>query len=252
MRDGAEQGAEEGTPALPLYQVVVRALQAEIVRGLYPVGTPLPSEAALASRFNISRHTVRQALRVLREHGLVKAHQGLGTIVQRPGASEGYVHHVNTISDLFPVDVETRYELPDGKLVALPEWARVFHELRPDQSWLYLCGGRYEAGAADPFNEVDIFVGARFAGVGRLIGTHPGAIYTGIEMIYGETVREVQQVIGTFTGDGERGARIGIARGDHGIEIRRLYKVASDDVALVSFNRYQLQGFTFSMALRRV
>ena len=252
MRGSTEQGADDLASGLPLYQVVVRSLQAEIVRGIYPVGTQLPSEAALATRFNISRHTVRQALRVLRDSGLVKSHQGLGTIVQRPGSSEGYIHHVNTISDLFPVDVETRYELPDGKLIALPEWARAFHELRPETNWLYLKGGRYERGAAEPFNEVDIFVSARFAGVGRLIGSHPGAIYTGIEMIYGETVREVQQVIGTFTGDGERGARIGIAIGDHGIEIRRLYKVASDDIALVSFNRYQLQGFTFSMALRRV
>ena len=237
---------------LPLYQRAVRALQDEIVRGVYPVGAQLPSEAALAARFDISRQTVRQALRVLRESGLVKSHQGLGTIVQRPGASEGYVHHVDTISDLFPVDVETRYELPGGKLVPLPEWARGFHEPRRDNSWLYLRGGRFESGAAAPFNEVDIFVASRFAGVGRLIGTHSGAIYAGIEMLYGETVREVQQVIGTFTADGERGARIRLAQGDSGIEIRRLYKVASDEIALISFNRYPLQGFTFSMSLRRV
>jgi DNA-binding GntR family transcriptional regulator len=250
MRDSAEQSP--GESSLPLYQVVVRALQSEIVRGIYPVGTQLPSEAALSARFGVSRQTVRQALRVLRESGLVKSRQGLGTIVQRPGSSEGYVHHVDTISDLFPVDVDTRYELPDGKFVALPDWAQVFDEVRPAQDWLYLRGGRFETGAIEPFNEVDIFVAARFAGVGRLIGSHSGAVYTGIEMIYGETVREVQQVIGTFTCDGDRGARIALKEGDSGIEIRRLYKVASEDVALISFNRYHLQGFTFSMAFRRV
>ena len=237
---------------LPLYQIVARSLQAEIVRGLFPVGTQLPSEAALAARFDISRQTVRQALRVLRESGLVKSRQGLGTIVQRPGASEGYVHHVETISDLFPVDVETRYELPDGKLIPLPEWAKTVGEPHPQQKWLYLRGGRFEPGAAEPFNEVDIFVAARFAGVGRLVGSHSGAIYAGIEMIYGETVKEVQQVIGTFVCDGEKGTRIGLNKGDGGIEIHRIYRVASEDIALISFNRYKLQGFTFSMSLRRV
>ena len=59
-------------------------------------------------------------------------------------------------------------------------------------------------------------------------------------------------MIGTFLCDGERGRRIGLNKGDSGIEIRRMYKVASEDIALVSFNRYQLQGFTFSMSLRRV
>jgi GntR family phosphonate transport system transcriptional regulator len=39
----------------------------------------LPSEQALARRFGVNRHTVRQALRALAEEGLVRAEQGRGT-----------------------------------------------------------------------------------------------------------------------------------------------------------------------------
>jgi DNA-binding GntR family transcriptional regulator len=236
-----------------LYQIVVKTLQSEIVRGLYPVGSQLPSEAALVERFNVSRHTVREALRALREAGLVKSHQGLGTLVQRPGSSEGFVHHINTISDLFPVSVKTQYQVTDGTLIVLPRWAEFFPEIEASRTWLQVHGLRFKSGSDTPFNEVSTFVAARFAGVGRVIGTHGGSIYGAIEMIYGETMNEVEQVIGSFVADEQRGAAIGMKPGDVGVEVSRLFRIASDhDVALLSFNRYRPEDFTFSMSLRRV
>lgn len=244
---------KKGRASPPLYQIVVKTLQSEIVRGLYPVGSQLPSEASLVERFRVSRHTVREALRALREAGLVKSHQGLGTLVQRPGSREGYVHHINTISDLFPVSVKTHYEVIESKLVSLPEWACFFPEIEDSRTWLHVNGRRYRSDTDKPFNEVSTFVAARFAGVGRVIGTHPGSIYGAIEMIYGETISEVEQVIGSFVADKERGSAIGMKPGDVGIEVRRLFRIASDhDIALLSFNRYRPEDFTFSMSLRRV
>ncbi len=241
---------ESGTP---LYQIVVKTLQSEIVRGIYSVGTLLPSEAALVERFGVSRQTVRSAIRTLREAGLVKSHQGLGTMVRSLGATLGYVHHVSTISDLFPVSVETRYQPVGGSLVALPDYARAFLDEGEDRSWLHISAQRFHEKSEVPFNEVDIFVPGRFAGVGRVINTHAGAVYATIEMIYGETVGEVDQVIGAFKADDLRGRGIGLKPGETGIEVSRIFRIASDnDLALVSFNRYRPDDFTFSMTLRRL
>jgi len=63
-----------------LYKLVVRALRAEILTGIYPIGTAIPSESQLVSRFGVSRHTIREALRHLRELGLVESRQGFGTV----------------------------------------------------------------------------------------------------------------------------------------------------------------------------
>lgn len=235
----------------PLYQIVVKTLQSEIVRGIYPVGTLLPSEATLVERFDVSRQTVRAAIRTLRETGLVKSHQGLGTIVKNPGVNRGYVHHVTTISDLFPVNVQTRYEPIDGRLARLPEFARSF--LDDKGTWLHIRGHRLHEHNESVFNEVDIFVAGRFAGVGRVISSHAGSVYAAVEMIYGEIMSEVHQVIGGFIADKDRGSSIGLKPGDPGIEVRRIFRIASDnDVALVSFNRYRLNDFVFSMTLRRM
>jgi DNA-binding GntR family transcriptional regulator len=249
-RRPAEPRDPRSGPAL--YQVIVKTLQSEIVRGVYPVGSQLPSEAALVARFGVSRQTVRQALRALREAGLVRTHQGLGSLVERPGAQHGYVHQINKISDLFPLNMATRYEPVGGSLAPLPEWARISSELSSDRTWLYVRGERYREGEETPFNELDAFVAGRFAGVGRVLGAHPGSIYATIEMIYGETISEVEQFISGFRADATRGASLGLKPGDVGIEIRRIFRIVSDnDIALVSFNRYRPDDFTSSMTLRR-
>lgn len=247
-RSTAQSSARSGAP---LYQIVVKTLQSEIVRGLYPVGTLLPSEAALVERFDVSRQTVRSAIRSLRETGLVKSHQGLGTVVHSPGSTGGYVHHVTTISDLFPVNVKTRYEPIDGRLIKLPAAARTFFD--DDGTWLHIRARRLREGAETAFNEVDIFVAGRFAGVGRVINAHAGSVYAAVEMIYGEIISEVHQVIGGFAADKTRGSAMGLQPGDAGIEVKRIFRLASDGgVALLSFNRYRIDDFTFSMTLRRL
>lgn len=81
---------------------------------------------------------MRQALRNLRESGLVKSQQAFGTIVERPGLNKGYVHRVDAISDLFPAGVETGYSLATAALAPLPAWALTFDALPKDQTWLHV------------------------------------------------------------------------------------------------------------------
>src|ERR1700730_10874727 len=83
----------------PLYLQVVRALKDEIVRGVHPVGSQLPTEEELCTRFAVSRYTVREALRLLREDHLVSSRKGAGTTVSTPRASDSYVHEVMSIND---------------------------------------------------------------------------------------------------------------------------------------------------------
>src|ERR1700761_3688480 len=79
-----------GNPEDPLYRQVVPALKEEIVSGVYPVGSRLPSEEELCERFSVSRYTVREALRRLRGGHLVTSRQGAGTVVVPPRPSDSY------------------------------------------------------------------------------------------------------------------------------------------------------------------
>ncbi|MBA9028480.1 MULTISPECIES: GntR family transcriptional regulator [Bacillaceae] len=65
----------------PLYINVYDELLLQITKGEYPVGSRLPSEPDLASRLGISRATLRQALALLQDDGIVRNIRGKGNFV---------------------------------------------------------------------------------------------------------------------------------------------------------------------------
>ena len=65
----------------PIWSAIAGTLRSEIRSGHYRPGDKLPTEAALAARFGVNRHTVRHALANLAEAGLVHARRGSGVFV---------------------------------------------------------------------------------------------------------------------------------------------------------------------------
>lgn len=68
-------------PRTPIWQAIAETLRGEIAQGLYHPGDRLPTEAELAARFGVNRHTVRRGLAALAEAGLVHARRGAGVFV---------------------------------------------------------------------------------------------------------------------------------------------------------------------------
>jgi GntR family transcriptional regulator len=65
----------------PLYFRIAAGLRAEIVSGRLDVGARIPPIAELARSYAVAPVTVREALRLLSEEGLIKSRQGSGTFV---------------------------------------------------------------------------------------------------------------------------------------------------------------------------
>lgn len=63
------------------YQVIFKDLQEKIKTEDYPVGHYLPSEKELCKIYSASRDTIRKALNLLNEAGLIKSQQGRGSQV---------------------------------------------------------------------------------------------------------------------------------------------------------------------------
>jgi GntR family phosphonate transport system transcriptional regulator len=65
----------------PLWTAIRDTLRQEIATGQYRGGDKLPTEARLADRFGVNRHTIRRALADLAEAGLVHPRRGAGVFV---------------------------------------------------------------------------------------------------------------------------------------------------------------------------
>lgn len=68
---------------IPSYVPVYNKIYADIMNDVYNEGDQIPSETILAKEYGVSRHTLRQALTILTEDGLIKKQQGKGTIVTK-------------------------------------------------------------------------------------------------------------------------------------------------------------------------
>jgi GntR family transcriptional regulator len=70
--------------AHPKYQQIADQLRAQISGGALAPGQRLPSEPDLVAHYAASRNTVRLAIALLTNQGLVVSRQGLGTFVHEP------------------------------------------------------------------------------------------------------------------------------------------------------------------------
>lgn len=70
---------------LAKFERIAAAIEADILSGKIPFGNALASEAALVSRFSVSRNTVRKSVALLAEKGLISTRVGSGSFVTYDG-----------------------------------------------------------------------------------------------------------------------------------------------------------------------
>lgn len=76
----------------PLYQRVADRIANRIYDGHWRPGESIPNEFALADEFSVSQGTVRKAMSVVEEAGLVDRQQGRGTFVRKLSEERSYYH----------------------------------------------------------------------------------------------------------------------------------------------------------------
>ena len=76
----------------PKYQSIADSLRQEIANGTYSGAQLLPTEQLLCQRFQISRQTVRRALSVLEDEGLITRRQGSGSRVREKPEPEAVLN----------------------------------------------------------------------------------------------------------------------------------------------------------------
>jgi GntR family transcriptional regulator len=235
-----------------LYLQVARTLKDEIVAGVYPVGSQLPTEDELCERFSISRYTVREALRRLREDNLVSSRQGAGTIVIPPRSADVYVHDVMSINDLVAFAIGTRFAIESIRMVPINGKLASRTGLGGGQEWLSVCGFRHKDNREAPLCWTEYYINRDFAAVGRLLPRHTGPIFPLIEDLFGRRIEEVHQEIAATLISPALSGRLKVKPATPALELRRTYKMSDGEIAQVTINTHPASRFRHSMTLRRV
>ncbi len=237
--------------ALPLYQQLARILRAGIAAGANPVGTTLPTESELCDLHGVSRHTVREALRLLVDQGLIERRQGAGSRVIAAAPPVAYVHTIRSLSELFSYTQDTRFEVMSSELAALGEAEAAAIHLPPGTRWLRLSGIRWTANRSEVVCHVTVFAHVRFAGLLADVGRQPGPIHALIETRSGERVEEALQEVSAAAMPAAAAKALGIRAGAPALRIVRRYLDAGGGPMMVAVNWHPGDRFAYSIRLRR-
>jgi GntR family transcriptional regulator len=103
---------------LPLYHRVFLSLRDQVVNGVYDSRAPMPSEKQLCAEFEVSRATIRRAMVLLEEEGLIERRQGARTFAKALGyKGTAQRRNLDLLArkanhlDLLPGDIHQHYEV---------------------------------------------------------------------------------------------------------------------------------------------
>jgi GntR family transcriptional regulator len=235
----------------PLNERISRVLQEEIRAGLHPVGSTLPTEAALCARFEASRFTVREAFRKLVQKGLVERRQGAGSTVIATSAYPGFAQVFDDLSDMFEYARDTHFDITSVQMAQIDAEVAGFVQAPVGSRWLRAEGLRWTAERDATICFVTVYVHARF---GPLLGDLRevgGAVYGLVEARSGEVIAEALQEISAQPMPPAVARALKRARGAPAMRFVRRYYDVSGGVMLASVNWHPGERCSYTTRIRR-
>ena len=240
-----------GTRPGTRYSNVARVLTDEIEAGRYKVGDLIPTEAELSQRFDVSRHTVREALRDLKGRGLILSRAGVGTVVRsKATSSTSFMHGAGTLEEVIQFGEATRMKvLEHAPLVADEELSGEI-AAKPGQALHRLSILRFRPREALPAGRVDIYLRPEHADVIGVVETSRMPVLRLVERLHGARIAEViQKIVAATLGTAD--ARLLKSRpGKPALHVTRQYFDAQDRLVMATVGLYPSERFSHNTRFR--
>jgi DNA-binding GntR family transcriptional regulator len=248
------KGRQPGRSSLATsrYVQLSEILIKDIAGGRYPIDSKLPTEHELCRQYNYSRHTVREALRRLKELGLVSRRQGSGTTVRALQPSGSYVQTIQSLDDIVQLAQEARLSILSSETIASDQWLSRQLDCEWGKGWLRIEGLRIVEGRSAPITWTEIYIDDRYGGVRRLIKNAPRAISALIQENYDEPIAEVRQYISAVAAPKHIAKLMKIAPGSPALSIVRKYRTGAGEVILMSVSIHPGERYTYSMKINKL
>lgn len=235
----------------PRYARIANDLIAAIAAGRYRVGALLPTEHELCERYQSSRFTIREALRLLTEAGMVNRRPRAGTVVVSSSQREPYLQALDSIDDLLQYSTGTRLRLLERGWAAHEPGQPDPPPIPAGEAWVFARMIRHLPSNPRPVCVTRVYLSPAFASLGRQIASQAVPLYRQIESKFGVRVARVEQQISACAlsrGD----AQALLARvGSPALRIVRAYHGDDGRLLEVSDSLHPADRFGYAMTIRR-
>lgn len=241
---------ERGQGRQPLYAALSDRLIKDIASGKYPVSSTLPTEQELSLLYGVSRQTVRQALRVLKEQGMISSHAGIGTIVKAQSGDPEKFRAVNSTSDLLQFVGGTEMHAVSLREVQLDVDLAQALCCKPGQLMSEVAFLRRLPKADLPISYVLIYVNPMYAEAQMTPAISNTPIYQRMEGMFGIKVHEIQQDVTATLLSAQVAALLQAKEGEAALKITRYFFDINQNLVQVSISFYPASRYTQSARFR--
>lgn len=231
------------------HRALSSTIAAEIRAGRHKVGSALPTETDLQARFGASRYAVREALRELKEAGLVTSHAGVGTIVRSREAAPRGIQVLGSMDDVLQIVRDTRFEMVSEREVRIDATQAARLSIAANEVWHVFVLMRHADTGSDPLAHVAVHVRPEFAAVGVDIGKARVPVFRLVEQRFGERVVEVEQEVAAARLRAPEARLLHARTGSAALHVVRRFSTASGRVILVSEGYYPEGRFVMNNRL---
>lgn len=235
----------------PRYARLAELLEREIRNGRLEVGARVPGELELVERYGVSRHTVREALRRLSDHGLIERRRGAGTVVVARAPRGPRVQVIHSPSELITYPPESRLFPLSSAMVDIGGPLAAQLGCEPGERWFRVSALRRLRPGGTAIAWSDIYLRPEFAAIGRAVGRHRGGLYELLERRFGERVEQVEVDIRAGSLGPAHAQALGATEGGAALRVIRRYRSGSGRCLQVTIAEHPSGLFTYSFVLHR-
>lgn len=236
---------------VPRYRVIANDLINAIVAKQFPVGTSLPTEAELCEQLDASRHTVREALRILEEGGLISRRQGSGSEVVADKPPVHFRQSVDSIEDLLQYASESRLLLLSTRETPVdPEQAAVLG-CKVGTACVELLGLRCERGdSGRPFALTQVWFPPQPARRREKLLRPDHALGVMFTALDASTLGRVEQIFTAVALPADAAAHLKVRKGAPSLRADRAYYDRKGALILVAVSWHRADLFRYATVLR--
>ena len=238
----------------PRYRSIADGLMNAIVGKQYPLGSSLPAEAELCVQLQASRHTVREALRILEEAGLIRRRQGSGSEVVADTPPVRYRQTVDSIEDLLQYGQRSRLQLLSAAEVPVDATLALRLRCAAGTPCITLRGLRSERGERGELGQPFALTHVHFAPQAarrraRLLAADT-ALSTMLASLDARTLGRIEQVFEAVSLDAEASVLLQTRKGAPSLRADRAYFDRKGELILIAISWHRADLFRYATVLR--
>lgn len=235
-----------------LYQNVANLVAKQIESGAYKVGDLLPREEDLAQNLNVSRNTMRHALQLLEDQGLILRKKRLGTVVIATRPTPSMTVNLTSLDSFGQVAERTDFHPAIYGPMSLPPDLSDLCETAgaAGSDWMRVSGPRTDTLSGQPYSYVAFYFPERFGQVAQLVGPKTGLVYRLIEESFGVTVDTVQLEILAAPIGPDVARTLGLPEGSVLLKLLEVMREADGGVIEAVEAYYQPETFRYRGVIR--